>query len=1197
MEKYIKINDKKLGTTNEPKAPYLDFEGNYCNLKVSTIEDYDIYFDKVYYKENNIIIVPKRDFTYTDPSNGKVYSGLYHYGFDREHLAYSGSQYVLNPTNAVYRTELTQEQVEELTNIKPIGSAESAFDNCKGITDLKGVEKTWDTSEITSMKFMFDNIGNLSSANDKYITLDLSNWDFSNVTNIDYMFFYCGASSKGVNITFPPNGLNTVKLESARAVFGNSTKIREAPMMDLKNLKNASEMFLQSCIYTIPKYNLKNVVYANMMFQECQGRRTDEKGNIIDEYGITTLPQLDLRNLRQAHRMFYHASNLKNIPELDTHNLSVMNCMFYWCERLPADFPWIIDMESITEAPKNPSSDKNFDYLEPYPGAYWMFNSSGVKRVTIINLDPSLRSAYNANILGATPTFIDPEYIEITNDNHKFKDLMPDRYDKMIRVFTKKFDRTLTGLTDASEMFKDCYNLIYMPYIDTSKIKDMISMFENCTNLEEEFDQPIDIRSISNPEKLRNMFKNTPTKVVNFICPNTNIRNQITSQLLKGDNSLKINFLNYKLISSKLSNYYSDYGLIEFIKDYIHLNNNVSYLFDGFVKLKVAPMFELDNVTDISYMFNNCTKLENMTKYDLNNIVNVSGMFNGCTALKTIPDLNTNSAENMSYLFNNCSNLLNIPNIVTDNATNMKGTFKDCVKISNITNINTNKVTNMDEIFSGCTNLESINSLNTDSIESMNKAFYNCQKLTDIPSDTDISKAKANIYEIFYNCQNLRSVPLLDPVNITSLEYMFYNCKEITEVNFTEGSLESGSITNIDSVFYGCSNLNSIPYINTENITNMKNAFYGCSSIDSEFPWIIDCVGLSNTNYSNVEKANSLSNMFKGTQVTNVTYKNVKDDLVDYITSNLLKGDDTLNINFINIIETPKREVNLENYTVTSPYFSSRSKGNDGNTRVSDAQLSNDNIIYLTNIKPIGKMTKAFAILTNMTTLNGVERTWDTSEVTDMASLFYSCSKITSLNLSKWNFDKVQKMNSAFYGCSALTTINKESFNLPSCTTLYQTFYNCVSLTKLPLITNGTGITDIRYIACSSKASNLDEFVGSLFCQGNNIKSCQNAFSTANFNNRFPTEIDTSNVTNMENMFQRCTGLPSTIETPFDCRSLIPREYTFNGKVGYASPVGSMFYQAGVVTINLINVKRDVEQYLTASNFGVSRVNILSYID
>jgi len=77
-------------------------------------------------------------------------------------------------------TELTEAQTNRLTDAILINSADRAFSGCRHLRSLNGVERTWDTSQVTSMKGMF--------AGCQLRNLDLSGWDTSNVTDMEGLF-------------------------------------------------------------------------------------------------------------------------------------------------------------------------------------------------------------------------------------------------------------------------------------------------------------------------------------------------------------------------------------------------------------------------------------------------------------------------------------------------------------------------------------------------------------------------------------------------------------------------------------------------------------------------------------------------------------------------------------------------------------------------------------------------------------------------------------------------------------------------------------------------------------------------------------------------------------------------------------------------------------------------------------------------
>ena len=144
--------------------------------------------------------------------------------------------------------------------------------------------------------------------------------------------------------------------------------------------------------------------------------------------------------------------------------------------------------------------------------------------------------------------------------------------------------------------------------------------------------------------------------------------------------------------------------------------------------------------------------------------------------------------------------------------------------------------------------------------------------------------------------------------------------------------------------------------------------------------------------------------------------------------------------------------------------------------------------------------TTTFAWFYNMSGLTSIlgMNYLNTSEVTDMSSMFQGCSGLTSLDLSSFNTSKVTTMESMFWACDGLTSLNLNGFNTSKVTTMQGMFCYCSSLTNLDLSSFNTSMV--------TKMSNM--FTG-----------CSNL-----------TELDlgrfnTSKVTSMSSMFSSCSKL------------------------------------------------------------------------
>ena len=392
--------------------------------------------------------------------------------------------------------------------------------------------------------------------------------------------------------------------------------------------------------------------------------------------------------------------------------------------------------------------------------------------------------------------------------------------------------------------------------------------------------------------------------------------------------------------------------------------------------------------------------------------------------------------------------------------------------------------------FEGLTELETITGLeylNTENVTNMGRMFYDCSKLTSL----DVSK--------------------FNTANVTNMSYMFYNCKALTSLDVTH--FNTANVTNMGYMFYICSSLTSldVTHFNTAKVTDMRYMFSSCSSLTS----------LDVTNFNTANVAN-MSYMFSGC-------------------SALLSLDVT---NF-----------NTANVTNMSYMFTGCS-----------ALLSLD--------------------VTNFNTAN----------VTNMSTMFYNCSKLTSLYLTNFNTEKVTSMEGMFSYCRALTTIYASSkFVTTQVSNSSGMFKNCEKLKGEEVWTKDKA-TDKTYAKIEggyfSRAiprvkyadGTLTFFLASKETLGENeygiyglgakpdwvwknpnvTKVTKVVFDPA-FANARPTNcyawfqgyvnltsiegieyLNTSQVTDMHNMFSECSHLQTTDFSGFDTRKVKDMSYMFH---------------------------------------------------
>ena len=99
---------------------------------------------------------------------------------------------------------------------------------------------------------------------------------------------------------------------------------------------------------------------------------------------------------------------------------------------------------------------------------------------------------------------------------------------------------------------------------------------------------------------------------------------------------------------------------------------------------------------------------------------------------------------------------------------------------------------------------------------------------------------------------------------------------------------------------------------------------------------------------------------------------------------------------------------------------------------------------YKDYIQSCTDLSNMFYSCSNLTSL---DLSWlDTSNVTDMEGMFRFCHKLTSLDLSNFDTSKVISMDYMVNGCSNLTSLDLSNWDTSKVTTMIQMFYGCSAM-------------------------------------------------------------------------------------------------------------------------------------------------------
>ena len=183
-------------------------------------------------------------------------------------------------------------------------------------------------------------------------------------------------------------------------------------------------------------------------------------------------------------------------------------------------------------------------------------------------------------------------------------------------------------------------------------------------------------------------------------------------------------------------------------------------------------------------------------------------------------------------------------------------------------------------------------------------------------------------------------------------------------------------------------------------------------------------------------------------------------------------------------------------------------------------------------------MIEYFAAFYKMTSIDLSDL--DTSEVTNMSSMFEDCGSLTSLDVSNFDTSKVTNMISMFAYCSSLTSLDVSNFNAPELTNITDMFSELTNLETLnlsnfnaPKITNMDGMfKDL------SKLSKLDLTNFNTV----NVTSMSEMFNNcSSLTNLDLSSFDTTNVTNMSEMLCGCPAWDTVDKKKFSAGGCGPR--------------------------------------------------------
>ena len=1062
---------------------------------------------------------------YTDPklkAGTTYYYGLFTYGASGKAASevaagveVKGKALTNNPPYYMMQTVYpedydTMASLPEVLDTSQLVDMSCMFMNC---VDLISPDvSSFDTRNAHSMGGMFMGCSGMES-------LDLSSFDTSNVESMVNMFSGCESLAY-----LDLSSFNTRNVTEMNGMFSGCKNL---PMIDLSsfdmsNVKNMFSMFrgcssLESLdLSSFSTVNAENMQY---MFAECPN--LEKIHGYIDcsslkdyhyLYGMFTGSKVSSITFRRVKESFIPAIT----PQLLKGENGEITVEFVDVIKedplMPvSDADVIVDRNIAKLTWKDPSGDSRF-------GATTIVRKEGSAPVShddgVVLLDRCMGSWYQTNPLedkdldlgktyyyGFFPRSPEGWYskgsetiIAVTPDGSVMLTNSPQYYhlrdvytaataQEMIAI-PDKFNTS--RLTNMSEMFYSAKKLtaIDLSNFVTTKVTNMANMFNGCETLTE-----LDVSAFntSHVANMGGMFQNC---------------RKLTSLDLSG---------------------------------FVLPATSCQQMFSGCESLTSIEMPETFKATSTNSMFNDCESLEAIDVSGMDMTEDITGptrMFQGCrslTSVKLPKSVNVTKNTYASNMFKDCENLesIDLSGFQVACARDMVGMFQGCKKLAalDLSGFKTTEMESMARAFQDCESLTSLDltSFDTSHVHDTSFMFSGCDSLASLNLSSLNMPNLDTVKGMFDGCESMETLamPAMNTSKVKDFQYMFRNCKSLESVDVS--GFNTASAEHMSEMFAGCESMNTIDLksFNTAKVEDFAKMFQGCTSLRI-VDGVFDCAA--------IKDKFSMNDMFKGTKVISVTLRHVGASMVPAITSQALKGDDTLEINFVDVIpedhiqdvsnEVVETGSNLAVIKWTDPdddrWFCTkvvRKEGSapdtsaDGTLVVNsstknayrtdgfvDKGLLPETTYYYgffpsmnTGWEALGKIVTATTqpdsvLLTNSNpeyykmsqvypnlynTMIDVHDKLNTSQLTSMHEMFCDCQALTTVDISGFDASKTVDMSGMFTNCKSLKSIQLSGFDTSNAENMSNMFYGCTSLEEVK------GVFDFSKVTMPSQVSDM----------------------------------------------------------------------------------------------------------------------------
>ena len=470
------------------------------------------------------------------------------------------------------------------------------------------------------------------------------------------------------------------------------------------------------------------------------------------------------------------------------------------------------------------------------------------------------------------------------------------------------------------------------------------------------------------------------------------------------------------------------YGIHESVKELYFYSSFANYRpttcygwaldMTNLTKVSYIANLNTSSVTNMGLMFRDCNKLTSLdvSGFNTSNVTNMSAMFELCTSLTTlaVDNWNTSKVQNFSGVFYGCSKLssVNVKNWDTKSATTMRYMFYKCNSLTSldVSNWNTTRVTSYYYMFGYCYKLNTISGLTSAILGTQN--FVMTSNVTTVEG-------------MFYNCYSLYQLWLMNFEfgSSTTTTKMLAGCSGLGHLQISDAmadNLNSEACSGVGSSSSPC----SLTYSNTKHLSFStitpdyvvwKGGYFKSQNMHAYALVDGSTLTFKYDDWWTSAGASTIWNLKTGeeapgwhTYASNITKVVFSSSFQNARPTSCYEWFDSMS--------------NLTSITGMSSYLNTSKVTNMKYMFWHCSSLTSVDVsgFNTSNVTTFGSM---FSGCSNLTTITGYTN-FNTSNVTDMSYMFYNCSKLSSLDISKFDLSKLTSSGEMMSGCSALKTLS-----------------------------------------------------------------------------------------------------------------------------------------------------------------------------